>query len=135
MQYEPAVDSVRDMVERFIGACDAKIQASSSSSSLPAAGAAAALEAVPYSLETPFDNLDLLFTTAHREDPVRIIDDGCHECGKGFDVQDSEGKDDYEEGKGNLKVYFPEIALSYALEVTFHTWRVTFGLRRVARDH
>jgi hypothetical protein len=116
LQYEPAIDSVHDMVKRFMSACQAKSQSSSSSSS--AAAAAVPSELLP-PLESSFDNLDFLSAPAAADDgscPQEQEGDVANE--KGLGVEES-GVDCRGDGEmDSRRVYFPEISLSDALEVT-----------------
>ena len=118
LQYEPAIDSVHDMVKRFMSACEAKSQSSSSSSAAAAAAAAVPSELLP-PLESSFDNLDFLSAPAAADDgccPQEQEGDVANE--KGLGVEES-GVDCRGDGEmDSRRVYFPEISLSDALEVT-----------------
>jgi hypothetical protein len=121
------------MVKRFVVACDAKTHASSSTPSPPpSSSSAAAAAAAASTFESSFDNLDLLFSDeggvpGSREDsgPRGLAGDELE--WKGLGVQDSEDREDCEGCREGLRVYFPEISLSHALEVclTCDVGRVT----------
>ncbi len=95
-----------------MNACEAKSQISSPSLSSSLAAAAAA--AIPSPMESSFDNLDALFgPTAEDEEELN------HEQ---EEVVAKEGAlelhDTGQEEISSRKVYFPEISLSDALQVT-----------------
>ena len=125
------------MVKRFVVACDAKTQASSpmppsppSSSSAAAAAAAAAAS----TFESSFDNLDLLFSGEGGEEAGPRGLAGNELESKGLGVQDSEDREDCEGCREGLRVYFPEISLSHALEVClFDVLHVACDVRFMAR--
>jgi hypothetical protein len=105
------------MVKRFMSSCEAKSRSSipsPSSSASSSSSAAAAAAALSSPLESSFDNLDILFCTA-AEDQVDINQEQ-----EGMAVKESglEFQDIDEANIDSRKVYFPEISLSDALEVT-----------------
>jgi hypothetical protein len=102
------------MVKRFMSACEAKSKSSSSSSS-----SAVVPSELLQPLESSFDNLDFLCATAGADDSSCPHEqEGVVANEKGFGVDES-GVDCQVDGEiDGRKVYFPEISLSDALEVT-----------------
>ncbi len=114
LQYEPAIESVRDMVQRFTSACDARASSSFPPSS-SSASASASGEAAAAAFESSFDNLDLLFGGVS----AGVTCEADDQNEKGFKASDSEANFDIEGQKDKMKVYFPELCLGDALEVGF----------------